>query len=364
MPHLQAIHYSEGHLEVLDQLALPHRKEYLPVHCVQNAWDMIRNMNVRGAPAIAIVAGLSLAVEVRGKYLELKEGGVEYFLEFLKAKVSHLQTSRPTAVNLFQMCDKILQQATESISAGLPFDLVVSKLLASLESELEHDIKTNKSIGLHGANEILLRQPSNCRILTHCNTGSLATAGYGTALGVIRSLHELKALQHVYCTETRPYNQGARLTAFELVHDHIDATLIADSMAGLLMSTVPITAVIVGADRVVRNGDTANKIGTYQLAVLAQHHQVPFYVAAPLSSIDIALCDGSQIPIEERGASELTHMNGVQIAAAGIKVWNPGFDVTPKQLIEGIITEYGVIRKTEAGEFKIAEFMESFTGKN
>lgn len=214
---------------------------------------------------------------------------------------------------------------------------------------LEKDIGDNKSIGNFGAQEILsgVSGDSLVRILTHCNTGSLATAGYGTALGVIRRLHELKRLEHVYCTETRPYNQGARLTAYELVHDKIPATLIVDSMVAALMKHRNISAVVVGADRVASNGDTANKIGTYQIAVLAKYHGVPFYVAAPFTSIDMKVVSGDHIVIEERPDHEMTHVGEHRIAAKGISCWNPAFDVTPASLIAGIITEKGVFRPQE-----------------
>lgn len=194
------------------------------------------------------------------------------------------------------------------------------------------------------------------RILTHCNTGTLASGGYGTALGVIRSLQHLGNLDHVFFTETRPYNQGARLTAYELLHDHIPCTLIGDSMAAMLMERKDITAVVVGADRVAANGDTANKIGTYMLAIVAKHHHVPFYVAAPSTSIDLSRASGAAIPIEERHASELLSTNGVCHTPAGLHAWNPAFDVTPAALISGIITEKGVARRLE-GVFDLAGFL-------
>lgn len=214
---------------------------------------------------------------------------------------------------------------------------------------LQKDIEDNEAIGKEGANDILSKIAGDglVRILTHCNTGSLATAGYGTALGVVRTLHKLGRLEQVYCTETRPYNQGARLTAYELVHDKIPSTLIVDSMVAALMKQRNISAVVVGADRVAANGDTANKIGTYQIAVLAKHHGVPFYVAAPFTSIDVNIASGEHIVIEERPDREMTHVGDHRIAAKGITCWNPAFDVTPASLIEAIVTERGVFKPRE-----------------
>lgn len=208
----------------------------------------------------------------------------------------------------------------------------------------QKDIADNRAIGANGAEAILsnINGDGPVRILTHCNTGSLATAGYGTALGVVRKLHEMKRLDHCYCTETRPYNQGARLTAFELVHDKLPATLILDSMCAYLFKIRNISAVVVGADRVAANGDTANKIGTYQIAVVANHHQIPFYVAAPFTSIDFKIPSGDHIVIEERPDREMTHIGEHRLAAPGISCWNPAFDITPASLIRGIITEHGV----------------------
>lgn len=229
------------------------------------------------------------------------------------------------------------------------------RFIDTTEAMLLKDIEDNKAIGAHGARAILSAGgESAARVLTHCNTGSLATAGYGTALGVVRKLHELGRLEHVYCTETRPYNQGARLTAFELVHDKLPATLIIDSMVAALLRAKNISAVVVGADRVVANGDTANKIGTYQIAVVAKFHGVPFYIAAPLTSIDLKIPTGDQIVIEERPDREMTHVGEHRIAAQGIKCWNPAFDVTPAHLITGIITEMGVFKPDEIQQ-KVAE---------
>jgi len=234
----------------------------------------------------------------------------------------------------------------------------VEKYITQAEKLYRDDISGNRQMGEFGANAILSDKSKKVKILTHCNTGSLATGGFGTALGVIRTIYAKDRLEHAFCTETRPYNQGARLTAFELVYDKIPATLVTDSMVSALLKQKGIDAIVVGADRITANGDTANKIGTYQVAITAKFHGVPFYVAAPTTSIDVKLANGSLIPIEERPKNELTHIQGIEIAASGIGVWNPGFDVTPASLITGIITEVGVITKADKdAEFNVIEFL-------
>jgi methylthioribose-1-phosphate isomerase len=306
-------------------------------------------MKVRGAPAIAITAALSLAAEAHHRRSEFASAAAAS--EWLFGRLEYLKTSRPTAVNLFQATDHLEEVITKYMGthAGASAGEVLDVYIAEAEKMLQDDVAANKAIGDHGAADILSRYPSatSLQILTHCNTGSLATAGYGTALGVIRSLQREAQSRgfsfHVYCTETRPYNQGARLTAFELVHEKIPATLICDSMAAFLMKQKKISAVVVGADRVVANGDTANKIGTYALAIMAQYHGVPFYVAAPTTTLDPTIPTGDLIKIEERPAAELTDIFGQRLAAPGIGVWNPAFDVTPGTLVTGIITELGVI---------------------
>ena len=295
----------------------------------QECWQAIRDMNVRGAPAIAIAAALGLAVEASTKAVSSDAEAKAW----LKDRLEYLKTSRPTAVNLFNDCDRLA-----AFVDGLAGD-VLPAYIAEAEKMLAKDIADNKAIGKAGGEEILrraaLKGKQKVKVLTHCNTGSLATARYGTALGVIRYLHEQGKLERAYCTETRPYNQGCRLTAFELVYEKIPATLITDSMASYLMATEGIDAVIVGADRVVANGDTANKVGTYQLAIAAKHHGAGFYVAVPFTSMDLKMQSGAEIHIEQRPPNELTCVNGMRIAAEGIDVWNPGFDVTPGDLIDG-----------------------------
>ncbi|XP_041032891.1 methylthioribose-1-phosphate isomerase [Carcharodon carcharias] len=338
---LEAVRYRRGSLQVLNQLLLPQRSVYEEISGVQAGWQAIREMKVRGAPAIAIVGCLSLAVELH----QGKKGDEGELATFALESLDYLVTSRPTAVNMAraarELSDFVTGEVRQPDSTAESFK---ENLISRIEGMLEKDIRDNKSIGNHGAKHILSKAKTDkVIILTHCNTGSLATAGYGTALGVIRSLWSLGRLERVYCTETRPYNQGARLTAYELVHEKIPATLIADSMVSVAMKEKGISAVVVGADRIVANGDTANKIGTYQLAIAARHHGIPFYVAAPSTSCDFTLESGEQITIEERPAEELTDINGLRVAAPGIDVWNPAFDITPHSLITaGIITELGV----------------------
>ncbi|RZC85424.1 hypothetical protein C5167_041605 [Papaver somniferum] len=345
---LQAICYERGSLKLLDQRKLPLETTYLNILDSNDGWNAIRDMVVRGAPAIAIAAALSLAVEAFN--LQPYGGGQVDAASFLIDKLDYLVSSRPTAVNLSDAATKLKEVISTSAAKATEGSLVIQDYIEAAETMLEDDVASNKAIGSYGASLIQARLTDSKKIsvLTHCNTGSLATAGYGTALGVIRSLYAEGILEHAYCTETRPFNQGSRLTAFELVHDKIPATLIADSAAAALMKAGRVQAVIVGADRVAANGDTANKIGTYSLAVNAKHHKIPFYVAAPLTSVDLSLSSGDQIVIEERSANELLNTKGglgEQIAASGISVWNPAFDVTPATIIDSIITEKGVIMK-------------------
>ncbi|XP_044756453.1 methylthioribose-1-phosphate isomerase [Coccinella septempunctata] len=347
---LRAIKYENNSLEILDQLLLPAQSKYVPIKGVEDGWKAINKMQVRGAPAIAIVGCLSLAIEIQHEKLDSKRD----LRQEIEGKLNYLVSSRPTAVNMKKAADELIALANKLYEdEEISLESMKSKFISDIEAMLEADIADNKAIGENGAKEILLKFPGDSlvRILTHCNTGSLATAGYGTALGVIRSLHANKRLEHVYCTETRPYNQGARLTAYELVHDKIPATLIVDSMVGALMKQRNISAVVVGADRVAINGDTANKIGTYQIAVLAKYHGVPFYVAAPFTSIDKKISNGDHIIIEERPDREITHVGEHRIAAQGISCWNPAFDITPACLIAGIITEKGVFLPEKLEEY-------------
>ncbi|XP_062148152.1 methylthioribose-1-phosphate isomerase [Alnus glutinosa] len=358
---LQSICYKRGSLQLLDQRKLPLETIYLDIQDAADGWSAIRDMVVRGAPAIAIAAALSLAVEVFN--LKAFNGTSDDAASFINKKLEYLVSSRPTAVNLSDAATKLKEVTSKAAATASEAQSIFQAYIEAAEIMLKDDVSSNKAIGSYGASFLQhqLKNSKRLSILTHCNTGSLATAGYGTALGVIRAVHTEGLLERAYCTETRPFNQGSRLTAFELVHDNIPATLIADSAAAALMKDGRVDAVIVGADRVAANGDTANKIGTYSLALCAMNHKIPFYVAAPLTSIDLSLTSGKEIVIEERSPKELTHSGGglgEQVAASGISVWNPAFDVTPANLIAGIITEKGVITKMSSDAFDIKDFVQ------
>jgi len=383
MASLQAIKYSRGKLLVLDQLRLPHEHHYDEVSTSEEAFDCIRSMRVRGAPAIAIVAALAHAVELHNGSCTATTP--EETISHIDSRLDYLKESRPTAVDLSNAISLLKEAVRKAEIEGKEHpeakEAILNAYIAAAENILSKDLETNTSIGAHGA--AWLQQQYNAdelhklSVLTHCNTGSLATSGHGTALGIIRTLHSLGLLHHAYCTETRPYNQGSRLTSFELVFEGIPSTLITDSMAAALFrlkrESQNIGAVIVGADRVVRNGDTANKIGTYQLAVLARYHGVKFVVAAPTTSIDLETLTGDGIVVEERKAEELTQISGavvnpdgtvdasksvrVAIADQRIGVWNPAFDVTPHELIDAIVTEKGAVVKGADGKFDFSQIM-------
>ncbi|KAL1346717.1 hypothetical protein HN51_020293 [Arachis hypogaea] len=358
---LQSICYNRGSLQLLDQRKLPLETIFLDIKDSTDGWNAIRDMVVRGAPAIAIAAALSLAVEVSN--LGSFNGSPGDAASLLQSKLEYLVSSRPTAVNLSDAATKLKEVISKAAATSSEARSVFQAYIEAAEIMLEDDVASNKAIGSYGAKFMQQQmEKQKLSVLTHCNTGSLATAGYGTALGVIRALHSGGVLERAYCTETRPFNQGARLTAYELVHDKIPATLIADSAAAALMRDGRVDAVVVGADRVASNGDTANKIGTYSVALCAKFHNVPFYVAAPLTSIDLSLSSGEEIVIEERSPKELLNTRGglgEQVAASGISVWNPAFDVTPAGLIHGIITEKGVITKmSSADAFDIKAFIQ------
>jgi len=304
---LQAIRYSPrtasspAALELLDQRQLPLVAIFVPVSTLQQAHDAIKTMVVRGAPAIAIAAGLALAVELQAG------GGASRFADgaacasHIASSADYLVSSRPTAVNLAELCGRLKSAASAAAPEGA--EAVASAVVRAAEAELAADVATNKALARHGAEALLanVRGGEGVRVLTHCNTGSLATAGYGTALGCVRALKEAGRLAHAYCTETRPYNQGARLTAYELVTDGLTpATLVVDSAAAALMASGAVDAVVVGADRVANNGDTANKIGTYALAIACAHHGIPFFVAAPCTTLDAETASGADIRIEQR----------------------------------------------------------------
>lgn len=327
------LRWRDGALELLDQLALPAQLNYLRCTSAAQVAEAIRSMVVRGAPAIGCAAAYGVALEAK----RLQEQPREIFLDTLERSMDVLAASRPTAVNLFWAIKRMRArlQALGFADTGL----IAKALLAEAHAITEEDVRLNRAMGTHGA--ALLED--GMQVLTHCNAGALATAGHGTALGVIRSAVESGKHIQVIADETRPFLQGARLTAWELMQDDIGVTLIADNVAGLLMRRGEIDAVIVGADRVAANGDVANKIGTYSVAVLARRHGLPFYVAAPLSTIDWDAASGDVIPLEERAASEVTGYGKLQWAAPGVAVRNPVFDITPAELITALITERGLV---------------------
>ncbi|CAF0812563.1 unnamed protein product [Adineta steineri] len=347
---LKAIQYQRGSLLILDQLKLPDETVYISINTGADAWKAIHTMSIRGAPAIAVCGVLSVAVELY--HSRSKFDSISSILQFVTDQLNYLITARPTAVNMTDAAKTIIDYLIPLNNKQQNVTLYINELLDFMEQFLQRDLDNNQSIGKYGAEAIRqnVKDKKKLTVLTHCNTGSLATVGFGTALGVIRQLAVDNNLQLTYFTETRPYNQGSRLTAYELVHDRIPHTMICDSMAGLLMRTQTLHAVIVGADRVTANGDTANKIGTYQLAILAKYHEIPFYVAAPTTSIDLTKRTGNEIIIEQRPSSEMTTIKGINIAAEGVQVWNPAFDITPNQLITGIITEHGVFKPEELEE--------------
>jgi methylthioribose-1-phosphate isomerase len=313
---VEPIRWHGDSLELLDQRLLPEQMAYVKCRTAAEVAAAIKDMVVRGAPAIGCAAAFGVV---------LSKGSAEGY--------ELLSKSRPTAVNLFWALDRMKR---------------AKDLKAEAEAIFSEDLAANRAMGKLGAALI----PQNARVMTHCNAGALATSGYGTALGVLRAAHEQGKKISVVVNETRPYLQGARLTAWEMVQEHIPATLITDNMAGHLISRGEVDVIVVGADRIAANGDVANKIGTYSLAVLAKRHGIPFYVAAPLSTFDLKIPDGSHIPIEERPESEVTGYRGSRWAPEGVKVRNPAFDVTPAELVTGLITEKGTVLAPNAEKLK------------
>jgi methylthioribose-1-phosphate isomerase len=334
---VETLRWGNGRLELIDQRLLPGRFEYVSCTSAAEVAVAIRAMVVRGAPAIGCAAAFGIALEAQRE----KHRAPSQFSDAMEVAFRTLAESRPTAVNLFWA----LGRMRSVLGAQAADPEAVAKKLADAALALFHaDLETNRAIGRAGAALV----PEGARILTHCNTGALATAGHGTALGVVRSARDAGKRISVIASETRPYLQGARLTAWELTQERIPVTLITDSTAGHLMSRGKVDLVIVGADRIAANGDVANKIGTYTIAVLAERHGIPFYVAAPLSTIDTSIADGSSIPIEERGAAEVTGFAGVRWAPEGVAVANPAFDVTPAALVSALFTEKGVVERPDA----------------
>jgi methylthioribose-1-phosphate isomerase len=324
----------DGHLRLVDQTLLPVQFTEIDCRTVEAVWEAIRTLRVRGAPAIGIAAAYGVCVGVQ----TAAGGDQAAFFRRLEEVTAYLATSRPTAVNLFWALDR-MKAAAARLPGNSPAELAAA-LLVEARAIHEEDRRMCRAIGRHGA-ELLADGQG---VLTHCNAGGLATADYGTALAVFFAAAESGKRLHVYADETRPLLQGARLTAWELREREIPVTLICDSMAAQVMREGRVQAVVTGADRIAANGDTANKIGTYGLAVLAAAHHIPFYVAAPSSSFDLTLPDGRDIPIEQRDPREITHGFGRQTAPEGIDVYNPAFDVTPAELIAAIVCERGVIR--------------------
>jgi methylthioribose-1-phosphate isomerase len=319
---------------MLDQTRLPAEEIYNEYSDFQGVAAAIKGMIIRGAPAIGVAAAMGVALGAR----DIIADTYDSFFRQLDNVCETLARTRPTAVNLFWGIERMKRTAAANCDKDL--NSIRQLLKAEAISIEQEDLQICRAIGRHGAP--LIREGST--VLTHCNAGGLATAGYGTALGVIRAAHEDGKKINVFADETRPWLQGARLTAWELMKDHIPVTLIADNMAGYFMQKGAVHCVVVGADRIAANGDTANKIGTYSVAVLAKENRIPFYVAAPISTLDLNLKNGAEIPIEERSATEVTHIRGISIAPEGVTVRNPAFDVTPARYITGIITERGVVR--------------------
>jgi methylthioribose-1-phosphate isomerase len=326
---IETLRWTPAGVEMIDQTRLPHVEEFVLCRNYQEVADGIRNMIIRGAPAIGVAAAMGVA-------LGAAQADDEDFDAQFETICQTLAATRPTAVNLFWGIER-MRRLRQSL-AGQPLSAVRERLIEEAQAVHAEDIAINRQIGAHGAPLV----PDGKTVLTHCNAGALATAGYGTALGVIRAAVESGKKIDVFADETRPFLQGSRLTVWELQKDGIDTTLITDNMAGHFLRSGRIGCVVVGADRIAANGDVANKIGTYSVAVLAKENGIPFYVAAPISTLDLNLPDGSHIPIEERAASEVTAMFGHPVAPAGTRVKNPAFDVTPNRYVTAIITERGV----------------------
>ena len=329
---IKTLYWTDEGVVFVDQTKLPTEEVYVTCRTYEEVATAIKDMIVRGAPAIGVAAAMGIALGVR----DAKDATVTELRQSLGLICRTMGETRPTAVNLFWAIRR-MQRRFEDLS-NMPLAVVKKEMVLEAQRMHLEDIAINQAMGRNGA----VLMPSEGGVLTHCNAGALATAGYGTALGVIRAAVESGKNIHVYADETRPFLQGSRLTAWELMKDGIDTTVISDNMAGAMMAQGKIKAVVVGADRIAANGDVANKIGTYTVAVLAKEHGITFYVAAPWSTIDLETSDGSKIPIEQRASKEVTHMAGRQLTPDGVRVENPAFDVTPARYVSGIITERGV----------------------
>ncbi|HWY03878.1 MAG TPA: S-methyl-5-thioribose-1-phosphate isomerase [Candidatus Acidoferrum sp.] len=331
---IQTLEWTDQGVRFIDQTKLPMEEVYVTCKTHEQVADVIRNMVVRGAPAIGVAAAMGIALGVNHSKAESSDE----LKRDLDQICDLIGQTRPTAVNLFWAIRR-MQEKFERIRIR-PLPQIKQDLVEEAQRMHAEDIAANQAMGRHGATLM----PSTGGVLTHCNAGALATAGYGTALGVIRAAVEQGKKIHVYADETRPFLQGSRLTAWELMKDGIPTTVISDNMAGAMMQQGKIGAIVVGADRIAANGDVANKIGTYTVAILAKEHEIPFYVAAPISTVDLACPDGSRIPIEQRNAKEMTHIGGKQVVPDGVEVENPAFDVTPAKYVAAIITEKGIAR--------------------
>jgi methylthioribose-1-phosphate isomerase len=338
----KTLEWKKGKLYLLDQTKLPLNEAYVVCSTYQEVARAIQRMVVRGAPAIGVAAAFGMVLGMR----QFKSGTPAALKKHMDGIAQALASARPTAVNLVWAVERMSRLAFQKMGGG------VQILREELEKEalriLEEDLKANREMGRQG--QILI--PDGVSVLTHCNAGALATAGYGTALGVIRAAREAGKRIHVYVGETRPLLQGGRLTTWELMKDRIPCTLITDNMAGWLMAQGKIHLAITGADRIAANGDAANKIGTYSVALLCRAHRLPFYVAAPISTIDLSTASGEKIPIEQRDTAEVTALQGKRIAPRGVRVYNPAFDVTPHRLISAIITERGIVQRPYRSNLK------------
>jgi methylthioribose-1-phosphate isomerase len=333
---LPTIDLQDDAIVMVDQRKLPAQELYVRCRTVPEVAKAIRTMVIRGAPAIGVAAAMGIAL---GMKRSTAKGTHQFTVEFQR-NCDLMAATRPTAVNLFWAIDRMKRAFAEGAQAGESPQELATRLDREARAIHDEDVANCRAMGAHGAAMV----SDGARILTHCNAGALATAGYGSALGVIRAAVEQGKKVAVFADETRPFLQGARLTAWELLRDGIDTTVITESMAGPLMRAGEIDIVVVGADRIAANGDTANKIGTYTVAVLAREHNIPFYVAAPLSTIDLSTPDGDQIPIEERDQREVTHFGTARLTPVGAGIRNPAFDITPHRYIAGIITERGILR--------------------
>jgi methylthioribose-1-phosphate isomerase len=335
---IKTVEWTDQGISMLDQRLLPTEEKYLMLRSYEEVADAIKQMVVRGAPAIGVSAAMGLALGAQ-QSVGTSVADLEYDFDYMCDVMSR---TRPTAVNLFWAIERMRVAFQRAKAQGMSVDELKGKLVREAQAIFKEDIAANRALGRFGGELI----PDNSTVLTHCNAGALATAGdYGTALGVIRGARDAGKRIAVIADETRPFLQGSRLTAWELAKDDIPVTVITDNMAGHIMKQGKVDAVVVGADRIAANGDAANKIGTYMVAVLARQHDIPFYVAAPISTLDLTLASGEEIPIEERDAREVTHVREQRLAPEGVPVHNPAFDVTPNELITAIITDKGVARQ-------------------